>query len=333
MAETLLPNTASRVRPVRVGLIGYGYWGSKVHAALEAHPAFTVVRLHVRHPEKLTVVQKAALSAVKVSASVKALWGDSSIEAVAIVSPIDTHYLLCKGALEAGKHVLVEKPLCLSSHEAEELASIARSRKLTLQTDYTWTFSPGLLQAQELQTHGWIGQLHSINVRFRQTGRFRQHGVGPLLLVHMLSIVQMFTSLDKLDWKLVSSTTTGDLVTTALATGDHSNGLHVCLDASLNDPVKTRIVSLVGSAGALRFEPLANGATLSAERYSRPGESSDDDTPGSTHSFSSDETDNLSHAINTFAEVLAGKHSDNLKGSMQITGLLESLFSTQGTRT
>jgi predicted dehydrogenase len=330
MVETLRSKPASCTSPVRVALIGYGYWGSKVHAALEAHPDFTVTHLHVRHPEELTAVQHAALRDVEVSSSAEAIWSDPAIRAVAIVSPIDTHYTLCKAALESGKHVLVEKPLCLASGQATELASIANSQKLTLQTDYTWTFSPGLLRAQQLKTQGWLGQLRSIKIGFRQKGRFRKHGVGPLLLVHMLSIVQMFTSLDELKWELVSSTNAGPLVTAVTVAGVHSDGLQVTLDASLNDPVKSRSLSMLGTAGALGFHPLASGPTLTAERYARSDNSDYNATEVTSHSFTSDESNNLSYAISAFANVLTGERSDNLNDSMQITGLLESLFSTQG---
>jgi len=326
MVGPLLASPATATSPLRLGLVGYGYWGSKVHAALQRNPNLALARLHVRHPERLSRQQQATLTGVEIDASAEAIWTDPSITAVLIVSPIDSHYQLCRDALEAGKHVLVEKPMCLHSKQAHELATLANSRGLTLQTDYTWTFSPGLRHAQELVGQGWLGELRSIQVRFHQLGRFREHGVGPLLVVHMLSIVQMFTSLAELNWRPLSSASTGDRLTTTTLAAGGPNGLQVVLDASLDDPIKSRSLALVGSTGALSFQPQNTGPTVTGQRYSRSVARPDESLIETHHSFSSDESDNLSHSLRAFAEVLKGEQPSNLGSSVQITDLLESLF-------
>ncbi len=326
MVEPLLASPATAARPVRLGLVGYGYWGSKVHAALERNPAFALARLHVRHPERLSRQQQAALTGVEIDSSAEAIWTDPAIAAVLIVSPIDSHYRLCRAALEAGKHVLIEKPMCLHSKQAHELAALANSRGLTLQTDYTWTFSPGLRNAQALVAQGWLGDLRSIQVRFHQLGRFREHGVGPLLVVHMLSIVQMFTSLAELSWRPLSSASTGDRLTTTTLAAEGPDGLQVLLDASLDDPIKSRSLTLVGSTGALSFQPQNTGPTVTGQRYSRSVARSDESLIETHHNFSSDESDNLSHSLRAFGEVLRGERASNPDSSVQITDLLESLF-------
>ena len=68
--------------------------------------------------------------------------GDPSIEAVAIATPVGTHYELARAALEAGKHVFVEKPLAASAAEAAELVALARELGLVLMTGHTFLYSP-----------------------------------------------------------------------------------------------------------------------------------------------------------------------------------------------
>ena len=326
MVEPLPHSPATASSPVNIGLIGYGYWGGKVHATLERNAHFALSRLHVRHPEKLSTSQQLTLANVEIHSAADAIWNDQSIEAVIIVSPIDSHYTLCRQALEANKHVLVEKPLCLRANEAIELASLAHSRGLTLQTDYTWTFSPGLQYAQQLVAEGWLGELRSVQVRFHQLGRFRQHGVGPLLIVHMLSIVQMFTPLNELDWQLIAAPTTGELVTTVTLLATGSSGVKIVLDASLDDPIKSQSVCVIGSMGALSFQPLAGGLTVTAQRYDRDATAASDGTIHSSKSITTNERDNLGHALDAFAEVLRKERPSNLESSVLITQLLESFM-------
>ena len=332
MVEPLLASPATAANPMRLALIGYGYWGMKVHAALNRNSAFKLARLHVRHPERLSRQQEAALSDVEIHPSADALWTDPSIGSVLIVSPISSHYSLCREALEAGKNVFVEKPMCLQSRQAQELASLANSRGLTLQTDYTWTFSPGLSHARELIAQGWLGKLRSIQVRFHQLGRFREHGVGALLVVHMLSIVQMFTPLSELNWSELPVASTGERLTTTMLAAEGRDSLQVIVDASLDDPIKSRSVSLVGSTGALTFQPGTPGPTVIGQRYSRAVASKGDSLIHPPHSYISDESDNLSHSLHAFAEVIRGDRDSNLSSSVEITALYESLFDSVSRR-
>ncbi len=309
----------------KVGLIGFGYWGQKLARAIADSSAFQLKKVHVRHPELLSQSERASLGDVPVTSRREELLGDPELEALVIASPISTHYRLCKEALESCKHILVEKPLTLSGKHATELAREARARGLTLQTDYTWTFSPGLEHAQQQLNQQRIGKLLSVQLRFQQLGRFRSHGVGPLLIVHMLAIAAMFVDLQRIQWRREDRNHRGDLITATRLTGASDDGVELVLEASLENPDKQRQLQLIGSLGRLDFDPLSSSSTVSIRR---PRGSSPQDLKEVTESpFYSEESNNLGRAIDAFAATLAGERTDNLELSVTISCLLERLFS------
>ncbi len=314
-----------------VALVGYGYWGAKLHAALRARPAFQLRRLHVRSPHQLSPQAQVALEGVTITGSAAELWQDPEIEAVILATPISSHYSLCKAALLAGKHVFVEKPLALSHQEAGELASVARSRGLTLETDYTWTHSPGLLRAQRLVEEQWFGELRHVQIRFHQLGRFRSEDIGPLLGVHMLSILAMFTKLEGLRWTRRTVAGSASRASSVLLFGeDPDSGVTVLLDGSLDDPIRERSALLLGEDGSISFRPLAPGTTLEALRYSREPSSDDVVQRQIEMTLATSEDDNLGRALEAFCEVVRGSRPSNLEQSLTITAALEELFPGAG---
>jgi len=327
MAEPVLASPPSQAGPLRVGLIGFGYWGKKLHGALRQRPEFDLRHVHVRSPEQLDPEELRSLQGVELSDRSSPLWSDSELQAVILATPIASHYALCREALLAGKHVLVEKPLALTEREARELADLAASRGLTLQTDYTWTFSPGLLRIRQLVEQEWIGRLQHIQLRFHQLGRFREDDVGPLLAVHMLSILTMFTSLAELHWTKRIGVGNQQRASSILLYGEDSHsGLSVMLDGSLDDPVRERSVVFFGESGTLSFRPLSADNTLQGVRYSREPSTDDEVQPATSLSLCTAEDDNLSHSLSAFAEAICGRAPSNIEQSLAITATLEQLF-------
>src|SRR5262249_19131894 len=126
--------------PLRIGVIGYGYWGPNLVRNFAADPRMKVVAIAELSPARR---QAAATNVphIKCVADAAAVIGDPGVDAVAIATPIFTHHGLAKAALEAGKHVLVEKPLAPSVAEAEELAQIAARRGRVLMVDHTFVYT------------------------------------------------------------------------------------------------------------------------------------------------------------------------------------------------
>src|ERR1019366_7042127 len=111
--------------PIGLGVIGAGYWGPNLVRTALATPA-----LHLEWLCDLDIARAEAIlgpsTTVRATASYETVLADPAIAAVAIATPADTHFDLVRAALEAGKHVLVEKPLTPSLAEGEKLAALAR---------------------------------------------------------------------------------------------------------------------------------------------------------------------------------------------------------------
>jgi predicted dehydrogenase len=144
--------------PLRIGVIGYGYWGPNLVRNFAADPRTRVVAIAELSPAR----RQAAATAVphiKCVADAAAVIGDPTVDAVAIATPIFTHHGLAKAALEAGKHVVVEKPLAPSVAEAEELAQLAERNSLVLMVDHTFVYTAAVRKIRDLIARGELGRV------------------------------------------------------------------------------------------------------------------------------------------------------------------------------
>src|SRR5262252_9603869 len=126
--------------PLRIGVIGYGYWGPNLVRNFAAGPRTRVVAIAEPSPARR---QAAAVIVphIRCVAEAAAVIGDPEVDAVAIATPMFTHHGLAKAALEAGKHVLVEKPLAPGIAHAEELAQLAARAGRVLMVDHTFVYT------------------------------------------------------------------------------------------------------------------------------------------------------------------------------------------------
>jgi predicted dehydrogenase len=121
---------------IRVGICGFGYWGPNLLRTFSQSRGFRVVAV----AERLEVGRAAAVASVpqlQVFETAEELIDDPNIDAVAIATPVSTHFALARRALARAKHVLVEKPMCTTSSEGDELLALARSNRCTLMVDHT----------------------------------------------------------------------------------------------------------------------------------------------------------------------------------------------------
>jgi len=112
------------------------------------------------------------------------------IDAVAVVTPVWTHYELAKAALENGKHVFVEKPFTSNTAQAEELINLARTKHLTIMVDHTFLFTGAVKKISQLLDEGTLGKLYYYDATRVNLGLF-QHDINVLwdLAPHDLSIM------------------------------------------------------------------------------------------------------------------------------------------------
>jgi predicted dehydrogenase len=131
------------MEPLKVAVVGYGYWGPNLVRNVVASCAMELAGLCERDQQRADAF-RARMPGVRVESDLEALLLDASIDAVIVATPPTTHYALCKRALMAGKHVLVEKPMAKTSAEARELQQIAEQRGLVMMPGHTFLYSPAV---------------------------------------------------------------------------------------------------------------------------------------------------------------------------------------------
>lgn len=171
------------------GVIGYGYWGPNIVRNLVSLDGAHVRAIADVSPAAQARAMK-AYPGVKVTPCAKEVISSPDVDAVAIVSPVWTHYELTKAALQAGKHVFVEKPFTSTAAQAEELINLAQQKNLKVMVDHTFLFTGAVKRIAQLIDEGTLGHLYYYDSTRVNLGLF-QHDINVLwdLAPHDLSIM------------------------------------------------------------------------------------------------------------------------------------------------
>jgi predicted dehydrogenase len=196
---------------IRFGVIGYGYWGPNIVRNLHGIEGATVAAIC---DSSLNAQRRAKqlYPGVHVTGDCQELLTSTDIDAIAVITPVWTHFELAKTALLNGKHVFVEKPFTSTSAQALELIELAETRKLQIMVDHTFLFTGAVKRIHQLVNDGTLGKLYYYDSTRVNLGLF-QHDVNVLwdLAPHDLSIVDYLI---------------GDRADAVVATGEaHLNGL------------------------------------------------------------------------------------------------------------
>jgi predicted dehydrogenase len=174
---------------LRVGVIGYGYWGPNVVRNFSSQEHSRVEMVCDRIPEARAKVSRAYPN-VEVLNDVDALIRSPRIDVVAVVTPVWTHFELAMAALQNGKHVFVEKPFTMTSSQAEALIEVAERKNLKIMVDHTFLFTGAVRKIKQLVEAGELGDLYYYDTTRVNLGLF-QHDVNVIwdLAPHDLSIM------------------------------------------------------------------------------------------------------------------------------------------------
>src|SRR5258705_146298 len=134
---------------VRVGVIGYGYWGPNIVRNLSGLETCELAAVCDKNPAALKRVTR-AYPGVQATTEFSEVLRSPDIDAVAIVTPVWTHFELAKAALEHGKHVFVEKPFTSTSQQAEQLIELAERKNLRIMVDHTFLFCGAVRKIRDL---------------------------------------------------------------------------------------------------------------------------------------------------------------------------------------
>ena len=174
---------------VNFAVIGYGYWGPNVVRNIETLDGARVLTVADSNAVARARLQKSH-PAIQAVAHASEVMSSTEIDAVAIVTPVWTHFELAREALRNGKHVFVEKPFTSSVGQAEELINLAQQKNLKIMVDHTFLFTGAVRKIQQLLQEGALGKLYYYDSTRVNLGLF-QHDVNVIwdLAPHDLSIM------------------------------------------------------------------------------------------------------------------------------------------------
>lgn len=174
---------------MKFGVIGYGYWGPNVVRNLASLEDSQVITIAEMSPNARARAQKAYPS-INVTSDASDIFLSTEIDAVAVVTPVWTHYELAKAALLNGKHVFVEKPFTSNVAQGEELINLASRKNLKIMVDHTFLFTGAVRKIWKLLDEGTLGKLYYYDATRVNLGLF-QHDINVLwdLAPHDLSIM------------------------------------------------------------------------------------------------------------------------------------------------
>jgi predicted dehydrogenase len=144
---------------INIGVIGYGYWGPNIVRNFSALDGAVVQAICDGSTQSLDRARK-AYPQISTTQDCCEVLNATNIDAVAVITPVSTHYDLAKRALLNGKHVFVEKPFTATVAEAEELIELAERRKLTIMVDHTFIFTGAVRKIKRLIEEKALGDLY-----------------------------------------------------------------------------------------------------------------------------------------------------------------------------
>src|SRR5450759_87617 len=184
------PAAEPAVEPVRVGVIGYGYWGPNLVRNFAESPATQVIAVSDMSEQRLAQARERH-PGIAVTTDFEEILNDPDIDAVVIATPVSTHYPLGMATLQAGKHLLMSKPLVDTSEHGQRLIDEAVARHLVLMVDHTFLYTGAVRKIKQLVDEGNLGSLYYYDSVRVNLGLF-QHDVNVLwdLAVHDLAIME-----------------------------------------------------------------------------------------------------------------------------------------------
>jgi len=242
---------------IKIGIVGYGYWGPNLVRNFSNQKEGTVIVIAESNTDRHVQIAKLYPN-MSIVDDAKTLIHDVNIDAVVIATPVFSHYKLAKEALLAGKHVLLEKPMCSSVDESKELIDIAKSKNLVLMVDHTFLYTGAVQKMKALIDDNQLGKLQYFDSTRINLGLF-QPDVNVLwdLAPHDISILNFL-----LDIKPYSVNATGvshtnnGIENVAYMTINYETDFIAHFNCSWTSPVKVRSTLIGGDEKMLVYNDL-----------------------------------------------------------------------------
>jgi predicted dehydrogenase len=274
-------NGPAESRPVGIAVVGLGYWGPNLLRVLGDNLDAEVRWLCDLDTERLAKYRRRHPGA-RVTTRMERALADPAVDAVIIATPVHTHYALAAKALEAGKHVFVEKPLADSSEAADDLAAIARERSRILMCGHTFLYSPPVRAVKRMIEAGTLGDIYFISSSRVNLG-LHQRDVSVIwdLGPHDFSILLYWLSELPTSVRAVGrDSIVKGIVDVAFVTMTFGSGIVVNVELSWLAPSKLRRTVLVGSERMVIYD---DGAPEPVRVFDRGVVYKDPETFGEYH--------------------------------------------------
>jgi len=244
---------------INIGVIGCGHWGPN-HIRIFSHLSKSKV-LACADPDedRLRAVKNTFLN-ITITVDYKDILNNPEIDAVCIVAPTGLHYQITKEALNAGKHVLCEKPLAQTLEECQELYQIAKFKNKVLMVGHIFLFNAGIRWLKEYIDSGELGTIHYAYSTRTNLGPFR-YDVNALwdLAPHDISIFNyLFDSCPVNVSGRGQSCLGGALEDIAFVTMEYPDNVLANIHVSWLDPKKVRQITFVGDKKMVVWDDLDN---------------------------------------------------------------------------
>jgi UDP-N-acetylglucosamine 3-dehydrogenase len=284
---------------VGVAVIGAGYWGKKfVTEYLAAERKGSVKLLKVCDPSVsalsalLITKETATVGQTRLTQDISEVIHDPEISAIHIATPNSTHFEIAKTALEAGKNVLLEKPMTLRSRESYELVNLARANGLVIHVGHIFRFNAALRLARQIIERGDLGRIFYVRIQWTDQAFFPDRDIIFDLGPHPVDILNQL--LGAWPEKLSGMTRgyRGDRGEVAYVIGEFPNDIFAHVELSWLHPNKVREVTIVGSAQTLVIDCLN-------QRVFRSSDDTREELPVSANNTMESEIDHFIDSIVT----------------------------------
>ena len=248
---------------IGLAVIGCGEWGPNHIRNFQAQSGARMISAVDSDLKKLDRVRR-LFPGINCESDAANVFQDQSVQAVAIATPLRTHYKLVRDALLAGKHVLCEKPLCETTAQARELVDLAKEKNLILMVGHVFLFNPGIIKVKDLLETGELGRLYYLQAVRTNLGPIRKDcNVAFDLATHDVSIFNWL-----LEAEPIEASATGasflqegveDVVSISLK---YPGKVFATIQVSWLNPKKVRQLTVVGSQRMVTWDDLQLGAPV-----------------------------------------------------------------------
>lgn len=242
---------------INIGVIGCGYWGPNIVRVLNSFKDIQVTFVSDLKENRLEYI-KELFPNIKTTKDYLEIIKDKNIDAVAIATPVLTHYKIALEALDHNKHVFVEKPLTKTSDQARSLINKSKSTNKVLMVGHTFVYTASVRKLKSLIDSGELGEIYYINCQRLNLGLF-QNDINVMwdLAPHDISIINFL--FDKKPLKVTASGSCHinlNIEDVSMINLQYENNMSAYIHSSWLDPNKVRKITIVGSKKMVVYDDI-----------------------------------------------------------------------------